>query len=207
MIAPIRLQVASGPRLGQIPESLTRPIASAIVEEAAPRLRTLVQEERARAAESLRDGLPWAGLSAAAFVASAHLVPERMGAAKALGYAASAALMAYGAWRILSRERAPEAPPTGAAGGVVRDVAVQVGRELARELEPRMAAILASERARAAEAGKAALPYVAASAVAFAGTLLLVPEENGVGKFAGYAASALSLVFGLWSAFDEESKP
>lgn len=195
------------PRLGQIPESLARPIAAAVVEEAAPRLRTIVQEERARAAESVKDGLPWAGLSAAAFIASAHLVPERMTGAKALGYAASAGLMAYGAWRILSSGGPPEEPERAEATGLVRDVAVQAGRELARELEPRMAAILASERARAAEAGKAALPYIAASAVTFAGTMLLVPEESRIGKFSGYSAAALSLVFGLWSAFDEESEP
>lgn len=201
MTAPYR-----PPRLGQISEAVAGPIASRIVAEAAPKLRGLVQEERARVARALRDGLPYAGLAAAGALATAFLAPP--GAPRLAGYAAALLAGGAGAWSAAAALSEAEAGPApGAPIPVVQPVVDAAARRVAEELGPRIGALLAEERARAAEAGKAGLPYFAASALAAVGTAVLAPAGRADVKLAGYGASALAFVLGLWRVLDEESRP
>lgn len=79
--------------------------AKAIVDEAEPRIRQIVDEERARIADSLIVGLPFWTAAVAAFVATMFLVPERAKTAKTAGYGGSAVVFAIGAWAALEKER------------------------------------------------------------------------------------------------------
>lgn len=78
-------------------------IAKSVVVEAEPRVREIVRDEKIQLAEAAKTGLPWAGLSTAAFLATAYLVPDSNSVAKMAGYGAAAALLIGGAWGALGK--------------------------------------------------------------------------------------------------------
>lgn len=79
--------------------------AQAIVTDAEPKIRAIVQEERTRISEAAMIGIPfWAG-SAVAFVATAFMVEDGENVMKTLGYSASALLFALGGYVALNKER------------------------------------------------------------------------------------------------------
>jgi hypothetical protein len=79
--------------------------AQAIVTGAEPKIRAIVQEERARISEAAIIGIPfWAG-SAVAFAATAFMVEDTDNFTKTLGYSASALLFALGGYVALNKER------------------------------------------------------------------------------------------------------
>jgi hypothetical protein len=79
--------------------------AKAIVVEAEPKIRKIVDEERARIAEAGQAGLPLAIGSAAAFLCTWLLVDDKNSTMKALGYTGSAALLGAGIWVALEKEK------------------------------------------------------------------------------------------------------
>jgi hypothetical protein len=79
--------------------------AQAIVQEAEPRVRRIVDEERSRLATAAQAGLPfWVG-SLAAFLATFFLVGPGNTAMKAVGYSGSTVLFGAGTWLALEREK------------------------------------------------------------------------------------------------------
>lgn len=80
------------------PPEIARQTAEAIVKEAEPRIRLIVDEERARIAAAAQAGLPLAAASIAVFLATMFIVKDENKALKALGYSASALLLGGGAW-------------------------------------------------------------------------------------------------------------
>jgi hypothetical protein len=80
--------------------------AKAIVEEAEPRIRQIVDEERARIAEAGQIFLPFAVGSVATFLATLFLVSGENNVMKAIGYTGSALLMGIGLWTGLEKEKA-----------------------------------------------------------------------------------------------------
>lgn len=87
--------------------ALTQPVADqfarAVVTEAEPRVKEIVQAEKTRLAETAGTALPWTALSAVAFLGTAFFVPESSNVGKAAGYAASAALLIGGLWSALGK--------------------------------------------------------------------------------------------------------
>ncbi len=78
--------------------------AQAIVNDAEPKIRAIVKEERTRISEAAMIGIPfWAG-SAVAFVATAFMVDDGENVMKTLGYSASALLFALGGYVALKKE-------------------------------------------------------------------------------------------------------
>lgn len=80
--------------------------AKAIVAEAEPKIRKIVDEERARIASAGQAGLPFAIGSIATFLATWLLVSDKNNSMKALGYTGSALLLGTGAWVLLEKEKA-----------------------------------------------------------------------------------------------------
>jgi hypothetical protein len=79
--------------------------AQAIVNDAEPKIRKIVEEERARISEAAIVGIPfWAG-SAVAFIATAFMVDDGENVMKTVGYSASALLFALGGYVALNKER------------------------------------------------------------------------------------------------------
>jgi len=79
--------------------------AQAIVNDAEPKIRQLVQEERNRISEAAIAGIPyWAG-AGIAFVATAFMVDDEAQVMKTVGYSASVLLTALGAYVALDKER------------------------------------------------------------------------------------------------------
>jgi len=82
-------------------------------------------------------------------------------------------------------------------GGLTQDIA----QKIVSEAEPATRRIVRDERNRLAEGLMGGLPFAALSGVAFVGTQYLVPDDRGSWKFAGYAASFVSMGVGAWYAF------
>lgn len=79
--------------------------AAKIVREAEPKIRALVDEEKARAVEAAKAGLPLAIGALAAFLSTIFLVDEKKTTLKVLGLSGSAALLGASAWISLEKER------------------------------------------------------------------------------------------------------
>jgi hypothetical protein len=79
--------------------------ATAIVAEAEPRVRKIMDEERARIAAAAQAGIPFAVASGASFLATLFLVKDENRLLKVLGYAGTAVLLGAGAWVALEREK------------------------------------------------------------------------------------------------------
>jgi hypothetical protein len=92
---------APGPDIPFVGDVATQ-MAQAIVREAEPRAKAMVDEVHTDLAEAGMAALPFAALSAASFFGTAYMVPETAPAGKAAGYTAAAALMLVGMWRALT---------------------------------------------------------------------------------------------------------
>lgn len=79
--------------------------AKAIVAEAEPKIRAIVDDERARLAAAGKAMIPFAVGSVATFLATWLLVSPDKNLMKAAGYAGSAALLGTGMWIGLEKER------------------------------------------------------------------------------------------------------
>lgn len=78
--------------------------AKDIVTEAEPKIRKIVDEEKARAVDAAKSGLPLAIGSFAVFLGTLFLVKDNDTTVKALGYSATALLLGAGAWVALAKE-------------------------------------------------------------------------------------------------------
>lgn len=103
-----------------IVQSLVNPvahqIAQAVVSEAEPKVRAIVEDEKLQLAEGAKAALPWGGAAAAAAAATAFAVPQDLGWAKAAGYSLAALLAVVGAWRGLDVYGTPRPKPTALPG-------------------------------------------------------------------------------------------
>lgn len=90
-------QVPGQPSSGTV-NSVAQSAARAIVTEAEPRIRKIVEEERARIAEAVQAAVPFAVGSVATLLATFFLVGTDNNKMKALGYAGSALLLGGGLW-------------------------------------------------------------------------------------------------------------
>jgi len=192
-------------RLGQVDSKIISEAARGIVREADPVVRRIVSEERARAANSLKEVLPFAGLSAATALGAAYLVPPSFGAVKTIGYVASAGLLGVGVWRALDEysqgvEPAPTTTGSDPLAALVKPYADQLAKSVVAEAEPRVREIVRDEKLHLAEAAKTGLPWAGLSTAAFLATAFLVPDSNPVAKMAGYGAAAALLIGGAWGA-------
>lgn len=79
--------------------------AKTVVIEAEPKIRKILDEERARIAQAGLVALPFAIGSVATFLATFFLVDEKNNKMKALGYTGSALLLGAGAWIGLEKEK------------------------------------------------------------------------------------------------------
>jgi hypothetical protein len=86
-------------------DSITQNAAKAIVAEAEPRIRAIVDDERARLAAAGKAAVPFMVGSVATFLATWLLVSDQKNVMKAAGYAGSAALLGAGVWIGLEKER------------------------------------------------------------------------------------------------------
>ena len=84
--------------------------AREIVKEAEPKIRQIVQEEKAKAVEAAKAGLPLAVGALATFLATMFLVKPENVAMKAVGYSGSALLLGAGAWIALEKEKEAVSP-------------------------------------------------------------------------------------------------
>lgn len=79
-----------------------RQMAQVVVSEAEPKVRAIIDEEKARLNEAFLSVLPFAGLSAGGFLATAFLVPEHKRGWKFGGYLTSTAALLLGLWKGLT---------------------------------------------------------------------------------------------------------
>ena len=193
----------SGPRLGQS-SSVINQAASAVVAQAEPRVRAIVQEERSRLANAAIQGLPYLGGAATALLATQYLMPADKKLVRGVGYVSSAALFTVGAWKVLQEvagpDSAPPPAPTSDSGllSMFGDTARQMAQVVVAEAEPKVRAIIDEERTRLNEAFIAVLPFAGLSAAGLLATAFFVPEERRGWKFGGYLTSTAAMLLGLW---------
>lgn len=107
------LSVAAGPETTPTPptssdtgiplfSSTAQQLAQAVVREAEPKVRALVEDERVKLGSAVENALPFLGASAAAFLGTAYLVPKEKPSWKFAGYMGSVAALLLGAWRGLT---------------------------------------------------------------------------------------------------------
>jgi hypothetical protein len=77
-------------------------MAQVIVVEAEPKMRAIIDDERAKLAKAAESALPLIGAAAAGFLATAFLVPEEKNVWKFGGYLTSAGALLGGLWRGLA---------------------------------------------------------------------------------------------------------
>jgi hypothetical protein len=94
--SPETAEAAASP--GTTPKVVSQ-AAAAIIAEAEPKVRRIVDDEKKRLAEALETGIPWAVGAVAVFLATLFVAPSP--ALKATGYSATALLLGAGAWRTL----------------------------------------------------------------------------------------------------------
>lgn len=193
-------------RLGQMDlvSGLTSGMAQQIVGEAEPAVRRIVRDERNRIAEALIGGIPFGGAAAIGYTATRYLVPATKPQFKAVGYIASAATAAVGAWWAFQRltetsePEAPAAPPAGTTPKIVNQAATAI----VNEAEPRVRRIVDDEKARMASALQAGIPWGIGAAAAFIGTLIAVPSDQAVLKAAGYSIAVVLAGSGAWMTLE-----
>lgn len=198
-------------RLGQfegLTSGITAGLAKQIVTEGEPIVRRIVKEERNRFAEALIGGIPFAVLSALAFVGSKYVIPKDAGIAKAIGYLVSAGAAAGGAWWVIShlQEEAPPKPATPTGPSVIDPYIHRASQAIVAEAEPKIRAIMDDERERIAQAGIVALPFAVGAAATFLATMFLVDPDNKLVKAAGYAGTTILLGAGAWFALEKEKE-
>jgi len=79
--------------------------AQAIVNDAEPLVRQIISEERVRAIDATKVGIPFWAASAVAFAATAFMVKDGENLMKTAGYSISAILASMGAYAALDKER------------------------------------------------------------------------------------------------------
>jgi hypothetical protein len=197
-----------GPRLGQS-SSVINQAASAVVAQAEPRVRAIVQEERSRLANATIQGLPYLGAALTALLTTQYLLPKDKKVIQGAGYVASAGLLTIGAWNVLQEVAGPPStpppPPSGGLLSVFGDTARQMAQVIVAEAEPKVRVIINDEKAKLAQAATAALPIIGVSAAGFLATAFLVPDDKNVWKFGGYLTSAAALLAGLWKGLSVAS--
>jgi hypothetical protein len=79
-----------------------RQMAQVVVTEAEPKVRAIIDDEKAKLSEAGLATLPFLGISAASFLATAFLIPEDKNTWKFGGYLASAGALLAGLWKGLT---------------------------------------------------------------------------------------------------------
>lgn len=79
--------------------------SNAIIAEAEPKVRAIIDEERARIAEAAQIGLPFLISAIATFLATFFIVPDQNKMMKVAGYTGTALILGAGAWTALERGR------------------------------------------------------------------------------------------------------
>lgn len=102
-----------GDVVGALVDPASRKLAAAVVLESEPVIREILVEERLRFAEAIETAVPFLGVSVAAGLGTAYLVPEDMSMAKFAGYMVSAGGALYGLYRGAGVVRGE--PPAAAA--------------------------------------------------------------------------------------------
>lgn len=192
----------SGPRLGQLSDTLTQNAARAAVAEAEPRIRAIIGEERNRFADALTWTLPFGALAAGSFLATAYAVPDRQKTEKLIGYGAAGAFLIAGAVVALIKAKGPEIQPAPPSGGIVENMARNLAQSIAQEADPKLRVIVQEERERLQRAAGSALPWLGGSTAAFLGTAYGVPDSMPGGKIAGYMLSSALSFYGIWKGLE-----
>jgi len=192
-------------QLEQLTSGITGNLAKQIVDQAEPVVRKIIKQERNRYAQALIGGIPFAVISALAYVGTKYMIPEDARAAKAAGYVTSAVAAAGGAWWTVSNltEKVSAPAPTSGGPTAADGYIQQASNAIVTAAEPKVRALVADERQKLANAGLAALPFGVASLGAFIATLLLVDPDNKTTKAVGYAGSTLLLGAGAWFGLQE----
>lgn len=88
-----------------IVQNVATQAAKDVVDQAEPRIRSIIQEEKTRAVEAAQAGVPFAAGSIATFLATMFLVKADDTTLKAIGYSGTALLLGLGAWIALDKEK------------------------------------------------------------------------------------------------------
>ncbi len=188
--------------LGQLSSGLVERAAAAAVAAAEPRVREILQSERAGFAKAAMETLPYTGTAIATFLATMYFVPKGSPTLKGAGYVGSAAIGAIGAWKGLARLRGAEKPetPDEPTSSVFEPMVQGLAQAVVAEAEPKVRALVSDERARLGSAGEAALPAAALAAAGFFATMYLIPSNLPAAKMAGYTVTATAGLFSVWKA-------
>lgn len=203
----------SGPKLGQISQSVVDQASRSVISEAEPRFRKIVHEERSLLARAAIESLPYMGGAATIFLATTYLVPGESKTLKGAGYVGAAGLATFGAWKAFeaaggAEELPPPPPPSDGGGGIpfISGAAQQLAQAIVREAEPKVRALVDDERAKLGSAVEKSLPYLGASAAALLATMYFVPDGMNGWKVAGYMSSVAALLLGAWQGLSAASE-
>lgn len=102
--SPAQTQAPPAQVPGSVQAAATQ-AAQAVVAEAEPKVRAIVDQERVRLSSALQAGLPLEAAALLALLATALMVKPENPTMKAVGYAASVGLLAGGLWVTLENEK------------------------------------------------------------------------------------------------------
>ncbi len=212
--AAYRPRMASAQLSQAPPSSITSQAAQAIVEQAEPRLRKVLEDERKRAADAVGETIPYLAISAGAFLVSTYVITEKI--PRTIGYVLSAGTLGIGLYQTVSKlketsetaaapgEPAPSSPLSDILSALVDPATRQMAASIIAASEPKIRALIEEERARAANAILTALPWLGLSAASFFGTMFVIPEKMGIGKLIGYLVASGALLFGIHQGVRKE---
>lgn len=90
-----------GSTLIRFVEPVVNQFATAVVREAEPRIRAIVEDEKAKFEEAAKVAVPAVAGAAASYLGTSYLVPDRMKLGKVAGYGLAATLLFYSIYRMV----------------------------------------------------------------------------------------------------------
>ncbi len=102
---PAPSEAAAAAKVPGSVESATAKAATALVNEAEPKVRAIVSDERARLAQAAQAGLPLVAVGALSMIGTLLIISPEQPLYKMLGYTASVLLASAGVWVALEKEK------------------------------------------------------------------------------------------------------
>lgn len=115
---PVQATGGAAGLVSQLTSGVATQMAQAVVVEAEPKIRQIVDDEKTRLATAIQAGVPWAAGSAIAAAATAFLVPEDSPLAKVGGYSVSAILGGLAIWIAMNKTTEATVTPAQPAASV-----------------------------------------------------------------------------------------
>lgn len=196
--------------LDKLTSSVTDTTVKSAIDNAFPKVKAILEQERNRLVDALMTGIPFASASAIAATLTyyyAQTVTQR-----ALGYSLAAAIAGGGGLSVLLGLKSSDAPAVQAQGqsspSQLDPIIEAASQKLVAQADPKVRAIIQEERTRLTNSLQTGLPWAIGSALAAVATAFVIPDNHEALKILGWLIAIALSAFGSWMALSAmQQKP